>query len=197
MRFPDPLFFILIPFILGLLFIVHRRAKIPAVRFSNGQFLTGLRPTLKGILSHNLIHLRLLSSFFLLLALARPQSTIVEAKREMEGIDIVLAVDVSSSMLAEDFRMGTKRMNRIEAAKEVIKDFVSGRKEDRIGMVIFAANAYSISLLTFDHGWLLQNLERIDVGMIEDNTAIGSGLSSALNRLKESRAKKKARDPPT
>jgi Ca-activated chloride channel family protein len=124
--------------------------------------------------------------------LARPQQILEESKVKTEGIDIVLSVDVSSSMLAEDFNVDSKRINRMEAAKAVIKDFIRNRRGDRIGMVLFAARAYMICPLTLDYEWLLTNLERVDVGLIEDNTAIGSGLSSALNRLKESSARGKA-----
>jgi len=192
MRFQDPWLFIFIPIVLAALFFAQRKVKTPGIRFSNGELLTGLPKSFKIKLSEHIIFLRAISSLLIILALARPQLVLEELKIKTEGIDIVLTVDVSSSMLAEDFIIGTSRVSRIDAAKAVIKDFVRGRKSDRIGMVSFAAKAYMVCPLTLDYDWLLTNLERVNVGMIEDNTALGSGLSSALNRLKESSTKGKA-----
>jgi len=103
-----------------------------------------------------------------------------------QGVDIVLALDVSSSMLAEDIKP-----NRIDAAKQVAAEFVKGRKNDRIGMVIFAAQGYTQCPLTIDYGILLGFLDQIKVGMIEDGTAVGMGLAAAVNRLRTSEAKSK------
>lgn len=124
-------------------------------------------------------------------ALARPQSPLKESKIHTEGIDIVLAIDVSGSMLAEDFQLGTKRANRLEAVKKVVENFVKKRENDRLGVVAFAARAYTVCPLTLDHDWLLQNMERVKIGMMEDGTAIGSGISSALTRLRDTKAKSK------
>jgi len=154
-------------------------------------FVRNLKPTPKVTLSQNLIFLRLASLVFIVFALARPQSPIKEERIETEGIDIVLALDVSGSMLAEDFTLQDKRTNRLSVVKEVVKDFIQERESDRIGMVVFASRAYTAAPLTLDYNWLLQNLERVKVGMIEDGTAIGSGLASALNRLKSTKAKSK------
>lgn len=192
MRFQDPLLFILIPFILIALFFAYRKDNSPGIRFPDGDSLKQLPKSMKARLSQHILFLRALSLTLILLALARPQQILEESKVKTEGIDIVLSVDVSSSMLAEDFNVDSKRINRMEAAKAVIKDFIRNRRGDRIGMVLFAARAYMICPLTLDYEWLLTNLERVDVGLIEDNTAIGSGLSSALNRLKESSARGKA-----
>jgi Ca-activated chloride channel family protein len=103
----------------------------------------------------------------------------------------VLAVDTSTSMLAEDFELGGERENRLVVVKEVMKDFISNRHSDRIGIVAFASGAYTVSPLTLDYGWLIQNLDRVKIGMIEDGTAVGLGVSSALNRLKDTEAKGK------
>jgi Ca-activated chloride channel family protein len=108
-----------------------------------------------------------------------------------EGVDVVHAVDVSGSMLAEDFELPTGRASRIDVVKSVVKDFVTARPEDRIGLVLFGGRAYTQCPLTLDHGWLLQNLDRAQVGMIEDGTAIGAGLATAVNRLRVSTAKSK------
>jgi Ca-activated chloride channel family protein len=192
MSFKDPLFILLIPMVLGLLYYARRRGKPAGIRFSNGELLKGLPESMRMRLSGKLFFLRAFVSVLIILALAQPQFILKESKIETEGIDIVLTIDVSSSMLAEDFTIASKRINRIDAAKEVIKDFIHRRKSDRIGMVSFAAKAYTVCPLTLDYDWLLTNLQRVNVGMIEDNTAIGSGLASALNRLKGSAAKGKA-----
>jgi Ca-activated chloride channel family protein len=120
--------------------------------------------------------------------LARPQSTSKEEKITTKGIDIVLAMDVSSSMLAEDFRP----KNRIEAAKMVAKEFIKGRKNDRIGLVVFAGESFTQCPLTLDYGVLYTILDHLKVASKDwDGTAIGMGLATAINRLKDSKAKSK------
>jgi len=135
--------------------------------------------------------LRLLVFIFLALALVKFRLPIEESKIQTEGIDIILALDTSTSMLAEDFTLRGKRANRLDVIKNVVENFIQGRKNDRIGIVAFAARAYTVSPLTLDYGWLLENLKRIKIGMIEDGTAIGSGLSVALRRLENTKAKSK------
>jgi Ca-activated chloride channel family protein len=130
--------------------------------------------------------LRWLAFSLLVVALARPQSGIKGEEVLTEGVDIVLALDVSSTMLAEDIKP-----NRVEATKAVAKEFIKGRKNDRIGLVVFAGEAYTQCPLTLDYGILLGFLDRIQVGMIEDGTAIGMGLATAVNRLRSSEAKSK------
>lgn len=120
-----------------------------------------------------------------IIALARPQISETTSRTEASGIDIVLALDVSSSMLAEDISIGRDQANRLEAVKKVTEDFITARPNDRIGMVAFAAHPYLVSPLTLDHEWLLKNLARVQVGMVEDGTAIGSSIASAANRLKD------------
>jgi len=185
MIFKDPWFLILIPVVTVLIFLARRRTKQAGLRFSSGELLSGLRESRKVRFLRYLIFLRILSSILFVIALARPQSVIQETVTTSEGIDIVLAIDVSTSMQAEDFKIGDRRANRLEAVKEVSREFIHQRENDRIGMVIFAAGAYTVCPLTLDHDWVLQSLDRIEIGMIEDNTAIGSGLISALNRLKK------------
>ena len=103
----------------------------------------------------------------------------------------MLAVDVSGSMLAEDFTVGGERASRLAAVKSVVREFVGARPNDRIGLVLFAGRPYTQSPLTLDHGWLDQRLERAQVGMIEDGTAVGSALATAVNRLRASKAPSK------
>jgi Ca-activated chloride channel family protein len=123
----------------------------------------------------------------LIAALARPQR--VDDRREVrsEGYDIVLAVDLSTSMRAEDYEKGGERINRLQAIKPVIQAFIERRPTDRIGIVLFSARAYTMAPLTFDHDWLGRQLERVRIGMIEDGTAIGDGLGVALTRLEQAR----------
>jgi Ca-activated chloride channel family protein len=123
-----------------------------------------------------------------ILALARPQVGTATVEVHREGVDVVLAVDVSGSMLAEDFTVDGKRANRLEAVKDVVEEFVKARPDDRIGLVLFAGRPYTQAPLTLDHGWLLQNLARARIGMIEDGTAVGSALATAVNRLRSSTA---------
>jgi len=191
MKFQYPWLLLLIPVVLGIVFFSKKRSKIPGIRFSNVESLARLKESFKVKLSRNIIFLRVLSLLFIILSLARPQSVFEESNILTKGIDIVLAIDVSTSMLAEDFKIGTKRNNRLEAAKDVIKDFVGKRNSDKMGLVVFASRAYTICPLTLDHDWLLLNLERVEIGMVEDGTALGSGLISALNRLKGTGAKGK------
>jgi Ca-activated chloride channel family protein len=139
-----------------------------------------------------LLHaLRAATIGLVVVALARPQTGSAVTKVHREGVDVILAVDISGSMLAEDFTLGSARASRLEAAKAVVKEFVAARPEDRIGLVLFAARPYTQTPLTLDHGWLLQTLERAQVGMIEDGTAIGSALATATNRLRASTARSK------
>ncbi|MEN9632628.1 MAG: hypothetical protein RL077_1032 [Verrucomicrobiota bacterium] len=123
----------------------------------------------------------------LIVALARPQR--VEDKREVrsEGYDIMLAIDLSTSMRAEDFEKDGERINRLQAIKPVIQAFIERRVADRIGIVLFSGRAYTMAPLTFDHDWLARQLARVRIGMIEDGTAIGDGLGVSLTRLEQAK----------
>ena len=123
----------------------------------------------------------------LIMGLARPQQ--VEDKREVrsEGYDIMLAIDLSTSMRAEDFEKDGVRLNRLQAIKPVIQAFIERRPNDRIGIVLFSGRAYTMAPLTFDHDWLARQLERVRIGMIEDGTAIGDGIGVALTRLEQAK----------
>jgi Ca-activated chloride channel family protein len=191
MSFQDPLFLLLIPLILAGAYILRRRKIKASLIFSTDRLFKQVRPSLKVFLSKNIYLLRIIALMVIAVALARPQSPLEESKIKTEGIDIVLALDVSTSMLAEDFTLHGKRVNRLKAVKDVVRNFIQGRENDRIGLVAFAARAYIVSPLTLDYNWLLENLERTKIGMIEDGTAIGLGLVSSLNRLKDTKAKSK------
>jgi Ca-activated chloride channel family protein len=190
MNFRNPIFLILF-LIIPLIFYLRRQGKKSYVRFSSGQFLTDLGASFKQVVSKHLLLLRLVVIVFLIFAVMRPRAPIEGSKVKTEGVDIVLAMDCSTSMLAEDFKLGGKRRNRLDVVKEVVSDFIKKRKNDRIGIVAFAARAYTICPLTLDYSWLLQNLERVKIGIIEDGTAVGSGIAASVNRLKDSEAKSK------
>ncbi len=193
MRFANPWMLLLCALIPLLVYLSLRfeKSKQSSLRFSDQGLIEHLKPSLRAILSSKFIYLRGIGLFLLILALARPQSILEKTKTYVEGIDIVLAVDTSTSMRAMDFKIGEKRYDRLEAVKNVVTDFIEKRPNDRIGMIAFAAFAYTVCPLTLDHDWLEKNLERTNIGMIEDGTAIGSAISSSLNRLKDTKAKSK------
>lgn len=137
-------------------------------------------------LRHLIFALRILTIAILIIVIARPQSTNSIRNVTTEGIDIVMTLDISSSMLAEDFKP-----NRLEAAKDVAIQFVSGRHNDKIGLVIFAAESFTQCPLTTDHNVLINLFKDIKVKMLEDGTAIGMGLATAVARIKDSKAKSK------
>jgi Ca-activated chloride channel family protein len=124
-----------------------------------------------------------------MIALARPQLGKTLTQVEASGIDIMLVLDVSQSMLTKDFTVGGEAATRIEAIREVTRKFIEARPNDRIGIVAFAGHPYVVSPMTLDHDWLLQNLERVRTGLVEDGTAIGSAMASAANRLNDKRSK--------
>jgi len=128
----------------------------------------------------------------LIIALAQPRLTKSETKVTASGIDIAVALDMSGSMASEDFEVGRGRLSRLEMAKQVLKKFIEKRPGDRIGLVVFATQAYIATPLTLDHDFLVRNIERLELGAIDGNqTAIGSGLSTAINRLRELKSKSK------
>lgn len=176
---------ILIPLLAGWWFWRYRRQK-PTLKHSNLEQFEGYEKTLLQRLYPLLYVLRLVAVAALVVALARPQSKMSRRESKVEGIDIVLALDVSGSMLSEDFSP-----NRLEAAKKVAAKFIEGRKNDRIGLVVFAGEAFTQIPLTIDHHVLLEQLSKIKSGQIKDGTALGDGLATAINRIKESQAKSK------
>ncbi len=189
MRFRDPEFLFLLLLWLPMVWVYIRREKRtrPAVRFSDlsvakkvsSGFSTGLR--------HSLIVLRLLGIGLLTVALARPQMGHTEQEVTTHGVDIMLVLDVSTSMRALDF----KPKNRLFVAKERIKDFITKRVHDRIGLVVFAGRSYTKAPLTLDYNVLSQFLDEIEFGEIEDGTAVGTAIATAANRIKDSKAKSK------
>ncbi len=191
MNFQNPWLFLLLPVVIVLAVIARQKDSRPAFHFPSNELVKGLQSTFRTKLSRSMVLFRIAALILIVIALCRPQQMIEESRVETEGIDIILAIDTSSSMLAEDFKLKGNRTNRLEAVKAVVKEFIENRISDRIGIIAFAAKAYTVSPLTLDYGWLVQNLDRVEIGLIEDGTAIGSGLSSSLNRLKDNEAKSK------
>lgn len=184
--FANPEFFFLLALVPFLIYWYWRkqRSQIVELQLSTIQPFLQAPRTWRQRLRHLLFVLRLLGFILLVAALARPQSTSRGENVSTEGIDIVLATDISGSMLAEDFKP-----NRIEAAKKVASDFIEERPNDRVALVIFAGESFTQCPLTLDHDVLGNLLREVKSGMIEDGTAIGMGLATAVSRVKESKAK--------
>lgn len=161
------------------------------VTFSNTSMLAKIGHRRRSRAGAFLAALTYLALALFIVALARPQLGRVTTRVQATGVDIMLALDVSRSMLAEDFTIGNRRANRIDAVKLVTEQFIRERPNDRIGLVAFAGRPYLVSPLTLDHDWLIRNLERLRIGLVEDGTAIGSAIASAANRLKDKEAKTK------
>ena len=176
-------FLIAIPLLIAW-YIWQGRKKQAAIKYSSLKIFSQIPATLKERLRHLPFALRMLAFVFLIIALARPQNFSAGQSVNAEGIDIAMVLDISGSMLAEDFKP-----NRLEAAKDVIDKFVSGRTTDRIGLVIFSREAFTQCPLTVDYSVLRNLLADIKSGMIEDGTAIGNAIANGVNRLKDSDAK--------
>ena len=167
-------------------YLLRYRKQKPALQFSNISLFKGVHKTFRQRAYPLLFVLRMVAVGAIVIALARPQSMLSRQEMKVEGIDIVLAMDMSGSMLAEDFKP-----NRLEAAKKVAADFIDGRKSDRMGLVVFAGEAFTQVPLTIDHNVLLKQLSTLKDGMMKDGTALGDGLATAINRIKDSEAKSK------
>ena len=183
------LLLLLIPYIVW--YVMRRKKTEPTMQVSTTRMYMQAPRSWKIYLLHAPFVLRILTFVMIVLVLARPQTTDNWQNTEIEGIDIMLAVDVSTSMLAEDLKP-----NRIEAAKQVAAEFINGRPNDNIGLTIFAGEAFTQCPLTVDHGVLLNlfqsvSCDMVQRGMIEDGTALGMGLANAVSRLKDSKAKSK------
>jgi len=167
-------------------YVWRQRHRQTVLRHSGLQPFGGMPVPVRAYLRHLLFVLRLLAVALLFIVMARPQSVNRWQKVSTEGIDIIIDLDISSSMLAQDFNP-----NRLEAAKDVAIRFISGRPDDRIGLVVFSGESFTQCPLTTDHAVLINLFREVKSGMIEDGTAIGDGLATAVNRLKDSKAKSK------
>lgn len=176
---------LLIPF-LSVLYILRIKKHEGEINFSGFHLFQNMQSSIKAKLRHSLFVLRMLTFVLLIAALARPQSRSSWKDTKTEGIDIMLSMDLSASMLAKDFKP-----NRIEAAKEVILDFIDARPNDRIGLVNFGGVAFTQCPLTTDHKVLKNMFPQILAGSLDNGTAIGLGLADAVARIKNSTAKSK------
>lgn len=182
-------FLLFIPLAVAVLYFWwQRRKKISSLQFSSTMVMKSIRPSLRVYLKELPLLLKVFALGLFIFALARPQLANSKLKKNIEGIDIVICLDISDSMLIEDMRP----INRLEAAKETIKKFVEKRTSDRIGVVVFAGEAFTLIPPTLDYQMLLQRISEIDTAQnarIKEGTAIGVGLASAVGRLKDSQAK--------
>lgn len=188
MDFAHPKLLWLLPVLLlvfALWFYFRYRKQYASLQVSSTAMWSQYK-SIRGSLLPILPILRMCSMAFIIVALARPQSTSTDEKITSYGIDLVISMDVSSSMLAEDFKP-----TRLEAAKDVAADFISKRPSDRIGLVIFGGESFTQVPITTDHKIVQSQLEKIENGRLSDGTAIGMGIGTAINRLKDSEAESK------
>lgn len=188
--FRNPWFLVLLALIPFLIYRYFRRQH-GAVIFSSVDNLKKIHSSWAIWGRYGMLLLRCITVATLVIAMARPQMGREETKITTEGIDIILTVDVSGSMKAEDFKIDGQHRNRLYVVKEVVRDFIEGRKNDRIGIVTFARKPYTLCPLTLDYGWLTQQLERAKIGIVRGGTAIGSAIATSVNRLRDSTAKSK------
>lgn len=188
MTFANPLYLYLLLLLIPVIawYIWKQKGAQASLQVSATQAFDKLPVTYKSYLRHFRFFLRLLVLICVIVALARPQSSSSWQNSTTEGIDIILALDVSTSMWAQDFKP-----DRLEAAKDVAAAFINGRRNDNIGLVEFAAEGFTLCPMTTDHAILLNQLKNVQCGVLEDGTAIGVGLATAINRIKDGQAKSK------
>jgi len=184
---PEFLWALLLLPLLAFWYWFKRKELSPELNYPDASFLADSAGNWLAYLRHILPILRILAIGLGIIALARPRTSEEKSKsKSLEGIDIVMAVDVSASMLSQDLRP-----NRLDATKQVVINFVDDRPNDRVGLVVYAGESYTQTPLTSDHKVLKNAIKDLRYGLIEDGTAIGMGLATAVNRLKESSAKSK------
>ncbi|MCK4775840.1 MAG: VWA domain-containing protein, partial [Candidatus Krumholzibacteria bacterium] len=185
-RFAIPQAFLLLLFLIPLFYFSPRKRKRErSIAYSSLDVIQAAGLEASAWKRHAKPVLRALVLILIVFGMARPQTGRSEATVKSEGVDIMLLLDTSSSMQAQDF----KPRNRLHVAKRVITDFVAKRSADRIGLVVFAAQAITQCPLTLDHAILIELVDHVDFGMLEDGTAVGVALATACNRLKDSEAK--------
>lgn len=201
MTFKQPLFLVILPLFLLFAFAMIKNRKSAGFIFPTSDVVKSFTGGLKARLAPKMIYLRAISIILIILALARPQIMEEEQIRK-EGIAIMMAIDTSSTMLADDIHLSLeelagrknlkgRNLTRIDAVKEVAAEFIASRGDDLMGIIAFAAEAFVVCPPTFDHEWLLESLEMIKVGLIKDGTAIGSGILASVNALKDVESKSK------
>lgn len=190
MTFGQPWFLLLLLLLPMMAWLLGRRGERPGFVYSSLALIARLDKQSRSRAGAFLAALRWLALACLVVALAQPRFTRSETRVRASGVDIVVALDLSGSMAAEDFEIRGKQVNRLAMAKDVLSKFIEQRPSDRIGLVAFATDAYVVAPLTLDHDFLKKHLERLELGAIDNSrTAIGSGLSTALNRVKDLKSK--------
>jgi Ca-activated chloride channel family protein len=192
LTFDHPWLLLLLLVVPLLAYLRGRRGANAALTFSSTAALAAIGQRSASRAGQFLRSLFLLGLAILILALSRPQLGKTLNQVEASGIDIMLVLDVSGSMLTQDFTIGSEPATRLDAVREVTRKFIEARPNDRIGMIAFGTQPYVVSPMTLDHDWLLQNLERVRIGLVEEDTAIGSAMAAAANRLKDKAAKSRA-----
>ena len=190
-RFAHPWLLMLLLAVPPMVFYELKKMGGSMIRFSSLETLKALKPARSLAWRKVLLILRCAAMSLLIMALARPQSGTTSTEIITEGVDIMLCLDTSGSMNALDFQLENKRVNRLQVVKKVVDEFIRGRQNDRIGMVVFAEEAFTQCPLTLDYGVLLSFLERMEIGMAGDTTAIGSALATCVKRLKDLKSKSK------
>jgi Ca-activated chloride channel family protein len=192
MTFAHPYLLLLLLLLPLAAWLKGRRGSSPAFLYSSVKLVEGLTNVRRSRAGAMLAALRWLILATLIVALAQPRLANSHTEVKASGIDIVAALDLSGSMISEDFVVHGERVNRVNMAKSVLKDFIDRRPNDRIGLVVFAAQAFIATPLTLDHEYLQANLARLGIGTINsDATAIGDALTTAVNRLRDLKAKSK------
>jgi Ca-activated chloride channel homolog len=199
-RFEQPWFLLFLALPPLLWFIGRHLQKPPVIRFAAARIFAKATTFQSSWTKAFRNALYYIGCSCLIVGLARPQFGISTSRVRASGIDIMLLLDVSLSMLSEDFSIGSQRASRLEVVKQVTEKFITGRPDDRIGIIAFSGRAYLVSPLTLDHKWLIENLARLNIrrvgdqtalgpSLVEDGTAIGSALATGANRLRDRRAK--------
>ncbi len=190
-RFLYPNFLWLLALLPLLALLRGRRGPVAAVKYSSADIARQVARETRSRAGRWFAPLSLLALGCIIVALARPQLGRSNSTVEASGIDMILALDCSGSMEALDFKLDGQPANRIDIVKSVVAKFIEARPNDRIGLIGFAGAPYLVSPLTLDHDWLEQNLERVQVGAVEDGTAIGSAIATSVNRLRDQPGKSK------
>ena len=188
LTFTRPWLLLLLLAILLLAYLRGKHGPAAALTFSSTATLRTLGKQSAARAGKILRTLLLAALAIFVIALARPQLGKSLTQVEASGIDIMLVLDVSGSMLIKDFTIGGEEATRVDAIREMTRKFIEGRPNDRIGIIAFGGRPYVVSPMTLDHDWLLQNLERVRIGLVEDGTAIGSAMAAAANRQNDKRS---------
>jgi Ca-activated chloride channel family protein len=191
MTFGLPWFLLLLLALPLVAWLKGRRGQPPAFVYSSVKLVTGLSSASRSRAGAFLAVLRWASLAVFIVALSQPRLTKTETQVKASGVDIVVALDLSGSMESEDFVIRGQRVNRLTMAKVVLEPFIEKRPNDRIGLVAFGGRAYTAAPLTLDHDFLMQCVNRLQLHMIEDKTAIGDALATAVNRLRDIKSKSK------